>query len=809
MWHIACGGAALYMQDFRFALRQLLKNPGFTAVAVLTLALGIGVNTSMFSALQAILLRALPYPAPDQLVRIHRTSSQSQSWPHSAANFLDERGQNQVFSGMAALSWASFNLAESGQPAERLHGMIASADLFSLFGVQPALGRVFTGEEDQPGRNNVVVLNYGFWQHRFAGDTNIIGRTLRLDGELVTVLGVMPAQFHDPLIWGPVDVWRPLAFTTEQRQNRGNNWLQSVARLRPGVTLAQAQAEMTTIAARLAKEYPDNNTDIGLRLQPLAESGTDATGHRVIWMTMGLTGFVLLIACANLANLQFARTARRSRELAIRGALGAPRGRLLRGLLTESLLIALLGGLLALVVATWVNEWIGRQIILGDETGLRLPLNLKALGFAALASMVTGLAFGLAPAWFATRPDVNDALKQGGRGVAGDRTQNRVRHGLIVAEMALALVLLAGAALFVRGLDRFTFRDPGWAVDGLTTGSLSLPESKYRDDGQRRAFVAQLQEKLGGLPGATGAAIAWSLPIYDGNFSRNFAVEGRPPPPRGHEPLRFVNGVTPGYFAVLGIPLRDGRDFNPADTANRSAVAVINETMARTFWPGESPIGKRIGGVGDWEEVVGVVGDVRFAANFNRPDTYFQTYRPFTQSPRAYLSVAVRGAVPADTLRRAVTELDPDQPVNDPGTARAAVTRNLGNFALTGRLLGGFALLGLLLAGLGIYGVIAGQVVQRTSEIGVRMVLGAQLRDVLWLVLGKGLQITILGAGIGLVGALGVARLLRSITPELPTNDPAVVLGMAALLLVVALIACWLPAARAARVDPMVALRNE
>jgi putative ABC transport system permease protein len=630
-----------------------------------------------------------------------------------------------------------------------------------------------------------------------------------LDGESVTVIGVMAAGFHDRMLWGPVDVWRPIAFTDDQRQNRGNNFLQSVARLKSGVSIAQAQAEMDAIAVRLARDYPLNNTEKGLRLLPLAESGMDDTVRHLVWLTTGLTGFVLLIACANLANLQFARTANRAHELAIRTSLGAPRGRLLRQLLTESLLISFLGGLLGLVVAGWANAWIGPQIVVGDETGLALPLNLKMIGFALLISTLSGLAFGLVPAWRASRADVNDSLKQGSRGTTDDRVQLRVSYGLIVAEVALALVLLAGAGMFVRGLDRFTFRDPGWRVDGLTIGYLSLPESKYGVAGARLAFTERLQERLATLPGVERAAFGLSLPIWGTSFSGGFAIEGRPEPPRGREPLGSVNAVTPGYFETLGIRLVAGRGFTTTDTTNRPAVVIINEMMARTFWPGESPLGKRIGGPDDWRQIVGVVSDVRFAGNLSEPDTRFQTYRPFAQEPRGPMAVALRGNVPVATFQRAVAELDPDLPVSEPGPARAAVGRILANYALTGWLLGGFALLGVLLAGLGIYGVIAGYVVQRTSEIGVRIALGAQLRDVLWLVLAKGLRLTLLGAAIGLVGALGVARLLAAAAPELSSNDPLIIVSVTTLLIGVALFACWLPARRAAKVDPMLALRYE
>lgn len=791
-------------QDLRFGLRMLVKKPGFTLIAVFTMALGIGANTSMFTAVQATLLRELPYPDAVSLVRVYRTSPQSRSWPHSPANFLDQQAQNNVFERMAALNPRPFTLAEPGQPAERVRGLQASIELFPLLGIQPMLGRTFTVDEDRPGRDNVVILSHGFWLRRFAGDPNILGRLLRLDGEPVMVIGVMSAGFHDRRVGGAVDVWRPLVFTDTQRQKRDDNWLLSIARLKPGVSLTQAQAEMDSLATKLGQAYPESNSEVGLRLVPLAESGNE-NGRRVIWLTMSLAGFVLLIACANLSNLQLARMTMRAREFAIRSALGARRGRLLRQLLTESLLLAVLGGLLGLLLAKWGNELLSRQIFNDDEIGMALRLNLKVLGFAFAASTLAGLVFGLVPAWLASRTDVNSVLKQGSRGTTGDRSQHRLRHALVVAEVALALVLLAGAGLVVRGLQRFTVRDPGWQADGLMLGYLSLPDSKYGSSDSRRAFAERLQEKLSALPGSERVALAFSLPVEDFSVTESFAIAGQPEPPRGHEPLRFINRVTPGYFDTLGMKLVTGRDFTAADTSNRPPITIINEAMARTFWPGESPIGKRIGN----EEIVGVVSDVRFPANLDEPDTRFQTYRPFAQEPQHGLAIALRGNITAETLRQVVAEMDSDQSINELGSARAAIARRLDNYAVLGWLLSSFAVLGLLLAALGLYGVIAGFVSQRINEIGVRMALGAQPRDVLWLVVGKGLRLTLFGVGLGFIGAFVLARLLVAIAPGLESNDPLAIVFAAGLLTAVAALACWIPARRAARVDPMIALRHE
>src|SRR5574341_1195272 len=470
-------------QDLRYGARMLFKQPGFTLIAVVTLALGIGATTALFSLFNAVLFRALPYPDSDRLVRIFKTLPQSQAWPHPVADHLDYKAQNTVFEGMAAFNQASFDLAEPGQPPESVSGMIVSADFFPVLGVQPLLGRVFTVEEDQPGRNQVVVLSHDFWRNRFAGDPNIVGRTLRLDGESVTVLGVMPAGFdHPPLwaLWGKVAAWRPIAFTSDQRQERKVNSVRAFARLKPGVSQAQAQAEMSTIAARLAQEPSDHKT--GVRVVPLKGSTTGDVGRNIAQFALGLSGFVLLIACVNLANLQMTRTAGRAREYAIRAALGAPRSRLMRQLLTESLLLALLDGALGLLLAVWVSELLGRRL----DIGVAVPLDSTVMGFTAPITLLTGLAFGTAPAWLGSRTDVNEALKQGSRGTTAHGSHNCLRHALIVAEVALALVLLTGAGLFINGLRRFTHSDPGWRVEGLLTGFVNLPDKKYGTDDSRR-----------------------------------------------------------------------------------------------------------------------------------------------------------------------------------------------------------------------------------------------------------------------------------------------------------------------------------
>lgn len=809
-------GAILIRSPVKYALRSLLKSPGFTIIALLTLALGIGVNSSAFSVLNALLF-ATPYPADARLVRIFRTSPQSQNWPHSVANFLDHRAHNTVFERVAAVSWSSFTLTEPGASAERLRGLNVTADFFPLLGVQPERGRWFTEAEDQPGQSGVIVLSHGTWQRRFGGDPAIVGRQLRLNAESVTVVGVMPARVDFAQLWGQVDAWRPLAFSGEARQNRGSHYLGEIARLKPGVTRRQAQAEMDTLAARLAVAHPTTNAQNGLRLVPLAGSMMDGFGAQLTWLVMGLAVFVLLIACANLANLQFARHAARAREQAIRAALGASRWNLILAVLTESLLLSLAGGALGLLVALWCNDALGSRFSFGGSAGLPLPLDLRALAFTFLASLATGLTFGLLPAWFSSRTNVNEALQPGSRGSTAGRAHHRLRHALIVAEVALALVLLSGAGFFLRGLDGLLTRDPGWRTAGLLTGSIALRGQDYATNELRRKFYDRLEEKLAALPGVERVAFGTSLPTWGFSMSHNFVVEGRPEPAAGTAPLAFHAAITPDYFATLGLRLVRGRTFTAADRPDKPAVVIINESMARTFWPGQDPIGQRLGGpspfLSDPREVVGVVSDAGAPAHLGRPDTIFQMYRPLAQTPDSGLVLAVRTRQEPGTLiaglRRAVAEIDPDLPITRLDTLHGEISRQMRSIRLAGETLAGFALLGLVLAAVGIYGVISRFVVQRTNEIGIRMALGAQPRDVLGLVLGEGLRLALFGVAIGLAGAFGVARLLRAMAPNLPPAGLATACAVTVALVAVAALACWLPARRAARVNPVEALRAE
>src|ERR1700752_2584426 len=589
-------GMTSVSQDVRYSLRMLMKHKGFTIVSALTLALGIGINTAMFSVLNTFLFGSLPYPQSERLVRVFRTSPHSQSWPHSAANFFDQSKQNTVFEKMAAYNFLSRNLTEQGQTAERLLSLAATADFFPILGVPAAQGRVFKPEEFEPGTDNVIVLSDRFWMRRFGSDPNVVGRKIQLDGKTVEIIGVMPPGFEHPILWGPIDIWQPLTFTPEGKGNRGTNYLSSFGRLKPGVSIQQAEQSLVTLAANIGKQ---NSSNVGesVRLEPLQRSMSDNIGRTVMWFTFGLAGFVLLIACANLANLQPVRTAGRARELAVRAALGAGRWRLLRHSFTESIIVALIGGVISLGVALVAVRFISARMFT-DLPGASVQLDYKVFGFALLCSLVTGVLFGTVPAWLASRADVNLALRENSRGSTAGRSQHRLRHALVVGEVAFAMVLLAAAGLFLRGLQRFLNADPGWQVDGTVIAQMSLRGEKYKEDKQRVLFLTELENRLKALPGVEHAAICGSNPVFGFNSSSSFLVEGRPEPPKDKYWEMFYEPVSSDYFETLGARLRQGRTFNQSDTSDHPNVVIVNESLARTFWPNESPIGRRISSTG-------------------------------------------------------------------------------------------------------------------------------------------------------------------------------------------------------------------
>ncbi len=803
------------MSPIRFGLRSLRKSPGYTLVALVTLALGIGVNTSMFSVVDTLLFRSAPFPDSERIAQILGTTPQGPVYIFSEIELREIRPQTTSYASLTVIGRSFFALTEPGQPAERVAGVTASAEMFSTFGVQPMLGRAFTAEETQPGRNGVVLISHSFWQQRFGGSPAAIGRTLRLDGENVTIIGVMPASFEYRFLWGRTALWRPLNFTRDQMEWRDYRAFQLIGRLKPGVTPAQAAAELAPVALRQEKEHPQSYSGLRYRVVVLHEALMDNLTRSISWMLLGLSGFVLLIACANLANLQLARATTGMRDLAVRAALGASRTRLILQQLTESVLLSLGGGGLGLLVALALNRVLARNIRLDGLAGLELPLDLPILALTLAVSLLTGIVFGLVPAWLASRTDMNDALKQQSRGSTAGRGHHFMRRALIVGEVALALVLLGGAGIMQRGFVKFLRRDSGWDTAKVLTAALPVPETRIDTDPKRVEFFRRLEARLQLLPGVEHAALSTSLPVYGYNGERQILLEGQTP--GGPElPNAYHVMMTADYFATMGIPLVEGRLFG-ADLKERSPrVIVVNEALARRLWPGRSPLGQRLGsmdsGKAYWAEVIGVVRDVESAASLGEPSTRFVVYKPLVFEPWSYVYIALRSSAPAsltEALRRAVAEVDPDLPADQVGTVRQTIDESQHNLVLVARVLDGFALLGLALAAVGIYGVISNLVAQRTGEFGIRLALGARPVDVLNLVFGHGLRLTALGLLVGLGGAYALGRLLNSMMPRLASPDPLALAVVSLLLLFVSLFACWIPSRRATKVDPLVALRTE
>jgi putative ABC transport system permease protein len=801
----------------KHALRSLSHSPGFTAVALLTLALGIGVNTSMFSVLDALLFRSAPLPEVDRIVQVVAATRSGEARVFSAIELDELTGSTSAFSGLTTIGRSYVSISEPGQPAERIGGVNVSAAFFTTFGTAPLLGRAFAPEEYEPGRNQVVLLSHSYWQERYGGAPDVIGRTLRLDGENTIIIGVMPAHFDYPLLWGHAAFWRPLNFTKDQLDWRDYRVFALFGRLAPGATPARVAAELAPLAANLEQAHPESYSGLRFRALPLHEALMDDLGRRISWMLFGLAGFVLLIACANLANLQLARATANVRDLAIRAALGASRRRLIQQQLVESLLLALGGGAIGLGLALALNRVIERNLHVGGTgSSLEIRLDGHILGLTLVVSLATGLVFGILPAWFASRTDVNSALKAQTRGGSAGRGHHRVRQTLIVAEVALALVLLGGAAVLQRGFARLLERQTGWDTDRVYTAALPVPENRIATDAQRIELFRRLEQRLSLLPGIEQAALATSLPIFTYSGERKILLEGQTPADAAILPSAFHVMVSSNYFATVGINLREGRGFAPEVKSTDPRVIIINESLARRLFPDQSPLGQRIGSMDSgkpyWAEVIGVVQDVDTAASTRDPSTIFHIYKPLAHEPWSYVNVVLRSPAPAtlgETVRRAVAEVDPDLAVAQAGTVRQLVDRQQHNLKLAATTLTGFATLGLLLAAVGLYGVISNLVAQRTGEFGIRLALGAQAGDVLRLVLRHGLQLTGIGIVIGLLGAYALARVLGAMMPRLAAPDPVTLLAVAALLFVVALAACWFPAQRATRVDPLTALRAE
>ncbi len=803
------------MADLRYAVRMLAKSPVFSLIAVLTLGLAIGANTAIFSVVNAVLLRPLPYPQSEQLVRVFGTQPTLGEAPTSPANFLEWKDENQVFERIGTWVGQGFNLLGGDKP-ERVIGARVSADLLQLLRVQPALGRLFTNDEDKEGRGQVVVLSYDFWRSRFAGDPNTVRQTITLNDRPYTVVGVMPPGFAFPNT--RTQVWVPIAFNAAELATRDTNFIDVLARLNPGVSIEQARANMDAVARSQAERYPQSNSGIGVKIVSLQEHMVGDVRPMLI-VLLGAVVFVLLIACANIANLLLARAAARQREMAIRGALGASRSRVVRLLLTESIVLAVLGGAVGLLLAIWSLDLLVSMKPADLPRLAEIGVNRTVFLFTLAISVITGIVFGLVPALQASKPDLNEGLKECGRGSSGGPRRHRVRAALVVTEIALSLVLLVGAGLMIRSFSRLLAVDPGFKSDNVLTAFVSLPLSKYPQHQAQVAFFDGLIERLRNLPSVSATGVVSDLPLFGGS-STGFSVDGRPEPLPGQRPMTDYRMITPDYFTAMGMKLVKGRAFSRHDTQDAPGVVIINQTMAARFFAGEEPVGKRIGLSGnpvDWREIVGVVGDVR---NYGLDaDVKPEAYVPLQQSAPEYLSnvasamnVIVRSPNDSSTLASALREqvqaLDKDQPVSEIRTLEWHLADSMAQRRFNMLLLGAFAGLALVLAAVGIYGVIAYTVEQRTHEMGIRIALGAKGGDILKLVFASAMVTTLAGIVVGLAAAFGLTRLLQSLLYQVTATDPFVFAVIPILLLAVAVIATYIPARRAMKVDPITALRE-
>jgi putative ABC transport system permease protein len=802
-------------QDIRFGARMLGKSPGFTAVAVLTLSLGIGANTAIFSLINGMLLRPLPYEEGEKVLFITEWSEQVQDMSFSVENFKDLRDQARTLEAIMAYRGQSYVLTGNDRP-ERLNGRQVTSGMFDTLRLQPLIGRAFTPAEDKPGAERVALLGEGFWTRRFARDPGVINQPLTLNGESYTVIGVLPGRLHTSMRL--TDVFTPLLRLEDElggAGSRGNHpGILVYARLKPGVSEDQARAEIKGIAGRLAETYPKSNARQSMTVKSLHAAMVEETRPRLL-VLFGAVLLVLLIACANVANLLLGRAATRRHEMAIRNALGAGRWRLVRQLLTESVLLSCAGALLGVLFAYWGVR--GLVAAFPADTSLTegIAIDGSVLLFTATIAVLTGLLFGMAPAWRASRSDVHATLKEGGRGGPG-RGHHRIHSSLIVLETSLALVLLLSTGLMLKSFWRVLVAGAGVEARGVLTAAVSGPELKYKEPDQQRIFIEQVVSSVQTLPGVVHAASA--LPLL-GGWQSGFTVEGKPEPPPGQRPMSDITRISPDYFRAMGIRLQKGRIFDSQDQAKSKPVCMIDESFAQKHWPGEDPLGKRVrfGGPdadndNPWMEVVGVVNHVKHYGVDQ--DSRVEMYLPYTQNPIPSFTLVVKTAGDpshlAASVRQAVARVDADVPLYQVRTLESITSDRVAERRLAAALITIFGVLALAMAAVGIYGVMSFAVAQRWRELGIRMALGAQRRDILRMVIGSGMVLALVGLGIGLAAAyFGMAPLLSSVLFQVTATDPPTYTLSPLILLIVALLACWLPARRATRVDPIVALRYD
>ena len=804
------------LANLNYALRTLVKSPGFTVISLLTLALGIGVNSSMFSLMNTLLFASAPFPRPESIIALNGQTPDSEFIGFSALEIDELRSHaSQAFTAMAPLAGTMETVSLPDQLPEQVQGTAAKADLFKVLETPPLLGRVFTAEECVAGRDTVVLLTEEMWRKRFAAKPDVLGQTLRISGRVFTIIGVLPRAYSAPFVFGEGQYFRPLVFSKEQQEARDRREAGLLLRLAPGVPLPQALASLAPVAERWVKGNPRLYPNYHFRAQLAGRVGGSAN-VAIVLLQLGLAAAILALACANLANLQMARAASRLRDLAIRSALGATRWMLIKQQLTESFVLSVTGGALGLLIAQWSNELIGRNIRLGLTSTLVMAIDARVLGFTAVVSILAGLGFGLIPAWLASRTDINESLKQQARGSSGGKRQGWIRSLLVVGQVALSLTLLSVAGMMIHGLNRTLTSRPHWDSESILTANVQIDERIYETPEKRRAFQDALCARLAAIPGIQAYTIASMFPIAGAGSVNDVLIDGQDAAgnnfPKG---IAFL--VTPGFFKTLGIRLLEGRTFPDNVSFTSVEQTVVNESLARHFWPTGGAIGRRLGVKGSdgkvvWREIIGVVADAEDPIAFAEPATHMQYYTTMTHGPWAWFQIAVRGPNPghfANDVRRAVAGVSPDVAARFVWTVQDMRDQFLHNVVVINGVLLAFALLGLALASVGLYGIVSNNVSQRTSEFGIRIALGARPADVLRIVLRQSLWLTLGGLVLGAIGSRLLGLALRPSLGLIIAQNYSIVVGTTVVILVVAVIATWIPARRATKVDPIVALRTE